>query len=251
MTLRTTTTTRNTTTARAAMFAATTAIAITLAACSGEAPDAALEAKLADAERMIEDLEAQAQGLSAELIAAKQAPGLDLASGITPPPTARATMVNRSGELVGEALFWPASAAASDAQTSGVLMRLSVANVETNGAFHGLHFHSVGLCEGEDGFASASGHIMPDGAPHGFLNADGPHEGNLPNLYLHNPQSAFGFGVGEYYTTLVTLDDGPAGLLDADGASVIVHENTDDHATQPIGGAGGRIACGVVEVLSE
>lgn len=197
---------------RAGIVGAAATIALTLAACSGTGGDGELDAEL------------------------------DLASGIGIAPAARATMVNTSGDVAGEALLW-------SAPNGGVLMRLSLANVQTDGGFHGLHFHAVGQCDGAAGFASAAGHIMPTNAPHGFLNPDGPHEGNLPNLYLHNSPSAF--GVGEYYTSLVTLDDGPAGLLDADGATVIVHQRTDDHFTQPIGGAGGRIACGVIEALGE
>ncbi len=37
-----------------------------------------------------------------------------------------------------------------------------------------------------------------------------------------------------------------AALLDEDGSAVIIHEHPDDHLTQPIGSAGGRIACGVI-----
>ena len=36
-------------------------------------------------------------------------------------------------------------------------------------------------------------------------------------------------------------------LLDEDGSSLMIHENPDDHMTQPIGGAGARIACGVIK----
>ena len=36
-------------------------------------------------------------------------------------------------------------------------------------------------------------------------------------------------------------------LLDDDGSSVVIHENPDDHVTQPIGGSGGRIACGIIQ----
>ena len=38
----------------------------------------------------------------------------------------------------------------------------------------------------------------------------------------------------------------PPGLLDEDGSAVVIHANPDDHLTQPIGGAGGRVGCGVI-----
>jgi Cu-Zn family superoxide dismutase len=41
---------------------------------------------------------------------------------------------------------------------------------------------------------------------------------------------------------------GKKGIL---GRAVIIHEKEDDYKTQPAGGAGGRIACGIVGVLSE
>ena len=50
----------------------------------------------------------------------------------------------------------------------------------------------------------------------------------------------------ELYSQLVSLTEGRANLLDADGSSLIIHENPDDHTSQPIGGAGGRIACAVI-----
>ncbi|HBX92207.1 MAG TPA: superoxide dismutase, partial [Hyphomonas sp.] len=36
-------------------------------------------------------------------------------------------------------------------------------------------------------------------------------------------------------------------LLDEDGSALIIHEAEDDHMTQPIGGAGARVACGVIQ----
>ena len=36
------------------------------------------------------------------------------------------------------------------------------------------------------------------------------------------------------------------GLKDADGSALVIHANPDDHMSQPIGGAGARIACGVI-----
>ena len=84
---------------------------------------------------------------------------------------------------------------------------------------------------------------MPLGKPHGFLHPEGPHAGNLPNLVV----GSNGTANVELYTNLVTLSEGNAALLDQDGTTLIIHENEDDHLTQPIGGAGGRVACGVIK----
>ena len=43
----------------------------------------------------------------------------------------------------------------------------------------------------------------------------------------------------------VTLK-GPFGLLDADGAAIVVHATADDYMTDPAGNSGARIACGVI-----
>ena len=50
----------------------------------------------------------------------------------------------------------------------------------------------------------------------------------------------------EAFTTFVSLTDGPNNLLDADGSTFVIHENPDDHLTQPIGGSGARVACGEI-----
>ena len=41
-----------------------------------------------------------------------------------------------------------------------------------------------------------------------------------------------------------------AGMLDADGAAVILHAKADDYKSDPAGNAGDRVACGVVEKAS-
>ena len=70
---------------------------------------------------------------------------------------------------------------------------------------------------------------------------DTRNESELPNLYA----AADGTARAELFSTRVSVSDGelPA-LLDEAGSAVIIHENSDDHVTQPIGGAGGRIGCG-------
>jgi Cu-Zn family superoxide dismutase len=36
-------------------------------------------------------------------------------------------------------------------------------------------------------------------------------------------------------------------LRDGDGTAIVIHAGPDDYKTDPSGGSGGRIACGVVE----
>lgn len=144
-------------------------------------------------------------------------------------PTARAALVGAGGEALGEATLTQGPA--------GVLIHLRVEGL-TPGV-HGLHLHAVGACNHEGGFDSATGHVGKTEGGHGLLNMDGPEPGDLPNLFVAED----GIGEMEAYTTMVTVE----GLLDADGSSFIIHESADDHLSQPIGGAGGRVACGVIE----
>jgi Cu-Zn family superoxide dismutase len=119
----------------------------------------------------------------------------------------------------------------------GVLLRTKLRGL-TPGA-HGFHLHAVGKCEAPS-FDSAGPHFSPRRARHGFLHQSGAHEGDLPNL--HVPES----GAIEMEAAVdgAMLNDG--GLLDADGAAVVVHASADDYATDPSGNSGARIACGVI-----
>lgn len=105
---------------------------------------------------------------------------------------------------------------------------------------HGAHVHMVGKCEGPD-FASAGGHWNPTAHQHGAKNPAGPHAGDLPNLEV----GADGRG-----HLMFTLPGGTyAGLMDEDGAAIVVHAKVDDLMTDPSGNSGGRIACGVFEAM--
>lgn len=111
--------------------------------------------------------------------------------------------------------------------------------------WHGVHLHAVGKCEGP-GFTSAGAHVNhAEGArPHGLLNtAGGPDLGDLQNVYA----AADGSAHAEVYLAGSGLGMGGMDLMDTDGLSFLVHANPDDHVSQPIGGAGARIACGVFE----
>lgn len=101
---------------------------------------------------------------------------------------------------------------------------------------HGAHVHTIGRCD-PPGFESAGGHWNPTGSHHGSLNPAGPHMGDLPNLII---------GTDGRGTLGITIPDATmAGLLDADGAALVVHAGPDDMMTDPSGNSGGRIACGV------
>ena len=64
---------------------------------------------------------------------------------------------------------------------NGVLMRLDLTAVPPGD--HGFHVHAIGKCEPPD-FKSAGGHFNPDETKHGLMTADGPHAGDMPNLYV-------------------------------------------------------------------
>ena len=154
------------------------------------------------------------------------------APGVLVADAAAAEMVAADGSAVGKVTF--------EQTPHGVLMYVEVAGL-LPGA-HGIHLHAVGACTPD--FKAATGHINPNKVLHGLRHPDGPDHGDLPNLYA----AADGSARAEFFTVLVSVASGdmPA-LLDEDGSAVIIHENPDDHLTQPIGGAGGRIACGVIE----
>ena len=148
---------------------------------------------------------------------------------------ANSDILNLDGDPIGTAALIQGS--------EGVLIEIRI-NGLTPGK-HGMHFHAVGVCDERARFKNAKGHIMPSGRPHGFLHPEGPHEGNLPNLIVNEDGAAH----VELYTGLVSIGGrgGKPALLDKDGSTLIIHENVDDHLTQPIGGSGGRVACGVIK----
>ncbi len=137
-----------------------------------------------------------------------------------------AEMRNVEGDPIGTVVMQQGS--------GGFLVTVMVEGIEPGP--HGIHIHSVGTCMPD--FKASGGHINVDNRQHGLLNPDGPDNGDLPNIYA----TAEGTVQAELFTTLVDPDM----LMDDDGSAIVIHENRDDHVTQPIGGAGGRIACGVL-----
>lgn len=140
-------------------------------------------------------------------------------------PFASAVLRDASGAEVGQAQVY--------ATTTG--FRLSVNTMGLGAGERGLHVHAVGKCEAP-AFTTAGPHWNPAMKQHGRDNPMGAHHGDLPNIVI----GADGRGGIE-----AVLPGTRAELLDADGASIIIHAGPDDYKTDPTGNSGGRIVCGV------
>ncbi|MFS4579746.1 superoxide dismutase family protein [Phaeobacter sp. C3_T13_0] len=106
-----------------------------------------------------------------------------------------------------------------------------------------VHFHSKAHCAEQTGFKSSHGHHGEGKGEHGLLNAAGPGMGDLGNIYVGEN----GVGEMQFFKTGVFLDSGDLPLMDEDGTAIVIHAEADDQVTQPIGGAGARIVCGLLQ----
>ncbi len=154
---------------------------------------------------------------------------------------ARAVLRNADGERVGVVRL---------TQRNGkVLVRTRIRALPAG--FHGFHVHAVGECVPP--FTSAGGHYNPGNAGHGS------HAGDMPVLLVNADGSAYLW----FTTDRFAVND----LFDADGSAIIVHAAADNYANIPTryhshtedttgpdsmtlatGDAGGRLACGVIQL---
>jgi Cu-Zn family superoxide dismutase len=159
--------------------------------------------------------------------AASDAATADGAAAAT--PGARAPLYTASGTAAGEGRIV--------ATASGLKLMVTAQGIPAG--IHGIHVHTTGKCDAPD-FQTAGGHWNPTARQHGHDNPQGAHSGDLPNITI----GADGSGS-------LTIDlpgaklSGEGGLLDADGAALVIHATADDMKTDPSGNSGGRIACGV------
>jgi|AntDeeMetagen681_2_1112603.scaffolds.fasta_scaffold00007_34 Cu-Zn family superoxide dismutase len=148
---------------------------------------------------------------------------------------ASASFINTDGAEVGEATIREGNA--------GIVVDLEIQGLEPG--WKAIHIHGNGTCsDNTSGFKASGGHLNPDGRKHGLLNDEGPDAGDLANFHVNsdgtarvqllNERASLGGNTG-------------ARILNEHGAALVIHENPDDHKAQPIGGAGARVACGVIE----
>jgi superoxide dismutase, Cu-Zn family len=122
-------------------------------------------------------------------------------------------------------------------RSDGTFLSLS-ADALMAGTF-GMHIHAVGKCQGPE-FTTAGPHWNPDMKKHGRDNPMGAHSGDLPNVVAAADKK-----LTLEYRLPDTILEGAGGMLDADGAALIIHEKADDYLTDPSGNSGKRIICGV------
>ena len=159
-------------------------------------------------------------------------------SAPTPAPTqidvrATATIGDVAGTTIGSATFIDTPA--------GLLVTVTVSGLGIG--MHGAHLHAVGSCLAPD-FNSAGPHFNPSNRQHGFRNPSGHHAGDMPNII--SPPA------GQHRVQFVLEGvklTGRGGLMDADGASIVIHTSEDDHLSDPAGESGGRYACGVIRLV--
>ncbi len=147
-----------------------------------------------------------------------------------------------TGQDVGNVVF-------TKAPGGNLLIRVDVKGLSKG--WHGIHLHQVADCsDGANGYKASASHVDPDNNAHGLLNENGSERADISNIYAGSD----GRATAEIFRTGVTLHpseegftlDGAYPLFDDDGFAVIIHANRDDHKTQPIGGAGARVACAAI-----
>ncbi|PTX91839.1 superoxide dismutase family protein [Opitutus sp. ER46] len=107
---------------------------------------------------------------------------------------------------------------------------------------HGFHVHEKGDLSKPD-LTSAGGHFNPEGHPHAARTATERHAGDLGNLEA-GPD---GHALVDFVDPKLQLT-GPHAII---GRAVIIHAKADDLKSQPTGDAGGRVAGGVIGLVSE
>lgn len=173
------------------------------------------------------------------MFAAALSPAQAEATVNMPPPGVTA-ISSSSPELTGIILYNNNRAetgrAAVTETPKGMLVQLEVRGLMTG--WYGVHIHSVGDCSDIATFSSAGPPLALAGQEHGYLNPNGPQNGDLPNIWVGQD----GTGRAQFFTTLLTHEM----LHVIAGASIVVYQGEDDFATNRENQPAKRIICGVI-----
>ena len=146
---------------------------------------------------------------------------------------ASAKLIGSDGTELGRANF--------RATPHGILIEIAASGLPPGP--HAVLIHSSAECNPATGFASAGPVFSFNPArTHGYFAKGGPRAGDLPVQFA----AADGHMHATLYTTAISLGDGAKSIFDRDGASLIIHAQSDDYISQPEGRAGARLACGTI-----
>src|SRR3990170_3891692 len=123
--------------------------------------------------------------------------------------------------------------------TNDVIVTVAVSSLPPG--VHGLHIDATGMCDAPL-FEAAGDHWNPTSRRHGKDNPQGAHMGDLLNIEI----GANGTGSRRFLIPAAKLREGPTAIMDADGASLVIHADPDDYKTDPSGNSGSRMACAQV-----
>jgi Cu-Zn family superoxide dismutase len=121
----------------------------------------------------------------------------------------------------------------------GVRFRGEVTGLTPN-AEHAFHVHETGDCSAPDA-SSAGEHFNPEHQPHGHPEKGAHHAGDMLNLRA----DARGRALVDILAGSLTI--GGDDKTNVVGKALIVHADPDDFVSQPGGGSGDRLACGLIE----
>jgi Cu-Zn family superoxide dismutase len=119
-----------------------------------------------------------------------------------------------------------------------VRVTANISGLKPGGQF-GFHIHEAGDCSSGDGM-SAKGHFNPLTKPHGHHSTMERHAGDMPNLQA----DASGNATMSADLDVITISPGATSIV---GRGLIVHAQADDYTSQPVGNAGARSACAVIQ----
>lgn len=119
---------------------------------------------------------------------------------------------------------------------SGMVITVDATNLTPG--WHGFHVHEKGDCGDFETFQAAGGHAMMEGQHHGLMDESTPHIGDLPNIWAHTD----GTVRAQFHIPAEVWKM----FKDADGSAFMIHEGPDNYTSDPSGGAGARVACGVL-----
>ncbi len=148
-----------------------------------------------------------------------------------------AELVDVGGAVIGYASVFD--------KGSGLVLKLAAEHLPVG--WHAIHIHAHGDCSDyTQGFSASGSHFNPHNTAHGVYDKQGYHAGDLANIFVGESGSVQieqivpGMRASDYRRFF--QDRGPA---------LILHQNPDDYLSQPVGDAGGRIACAVLPAANK